>query len=95
MAHLVDACISEAVEAATGIDFEQEEMVEERLRLSARMKGGGIQKQIDTKRPMFLDALLDILPRCIEITEANQWGSAEGLLYKTATSENGGRSLQL
>jgi hypothetical protein len=33
MAYLVDACISEAVEAATGIDFEQVEMAEERFEL--------------------------------------------------------------
>ena len=44
MAYLVDGCISEAVEATTGIDFDQEEMAEERSRLPARMKGGGVKK---------------------------------------------------
>ena len=68
MAYLVDACVLEAVEAATSIDFDQEEMAEERLRLPARMKGGGIKKQTDMRRPAFLGALLDILPRCIDIT---------------------------
>ena len=71
MTLLVDACISEAVEAATGIDFDQEEMTEEKLRLPARMKGGGIKKHTDMRRPAFLGALLDITPRCIDITEEN------------------------
>ena len=35
MATLVDACIMEAVEAATCIDFDEEEITEERLRLPA------------------------------------------------------------
>jgi hypothetical protein len=61
MAYLVDTCISEAVEAATSIDFDQEEMAEERLRLPARIKGGGIKKQTDMRRPAFLGALSDIL----------------------------------
>jgi hypothetical protein len=71
MAHLVDACILKAVEAAKGIDFEDEEMAEERLRLPARMNGGGIKKQTNMRRPAFLGALLDMLPRCVGITEVN------------------------
>ena len=59
------------MEAATGIDFDQEEMAEERLRLPTRMKGGGIKKQIDMRRPAFLGAILDILPRFVDITEEN------------------------
>jgi hypothetical protein len=68
MAYLVDACILEAVKAARGIDFDQEEMAEERLRLPARMKRGGIKKQTNIRRPVFLGALLDILPRGIDIS---------------------------
>jgi len=39
----------------------------ERLRLPARMKGGGIKRA----RPAFLGALLDILPRCIDRKAGN------------------------
>jgi hypothetical protein len=59
MASLVNARISEAMEAATCIDFEDKEMAEERLRLPTRMKGEGIKKQMDLRRPAFLGALLD------------------------------------
>ena len=44
-APLVDACISEAVKVATCMDFREDEMEEERLRLPARMKGGGIKNR--------------------------------------------------
>ncbi len=71
MAHLVDVCISEAEEAATGIDFEEKEMAEERMRLPARMKCRSVEKQMNMRRPAFLGALLEILPRFIDITEAN------------------------
>ena len=71
MAALVDACILETVEASTEIDFEEEEVAEERLRLSARMKGRGVKKLIDLRIPAFMGALLGILPRCIDIAEEN------------------------
>ncbi len=38
MAAMVDCNIMKAVQAATGVSFESEEMVRERLRLPARMK---------------------------------------------------------
>ena len=60
MASLVDACILEAVEAATCIDFDVQVVVEERLRMPTRMKEGLIKKQSDMKRPAFLGALLDM-----------------------------------
>ncbi len=41
MAAHVDCCIMEAVQAATGVDFDTDVMAKERLRLPARMKGGG------------------------------------------------------
>ncbi len=66
---MVDACISEVVKAATGIGFEKGELAEERLRLPTRMKGGGIKKLTDMRRPAFLGALLNSLPRCIDITK--------------------------
>jgi hypothetical protein len=71
MASLVDSYIKEAVEASTRTEFEEEEMAEERLRLQTRMKGGGIKKLSDLRRPAILGALLDILPRCIDIAESN------------------------
>ena len=35
------------------------------------MKGGGIRKVTDTRCPAFLGALLDIMPRCVDMTENN------------------------
>jgi hypothetical protein len=66
MAEHVDWCILEAVQAATAVDFDMEAAAIERLRLPARMKGGGIKKATTTRRPAFLGALRDVLPRCID-----------------------------
>ncbi len=66
MTEHVDRCIMEAVEAATGVEFNMDKTAEARLRLPARMKGGGIKSTADTRRPAFLGALLDILPRCVD-----------------------------
>ena len=41
MAKHVDECIMEAVEAATWVDFDMDRTAKDKLRLSARMKGGG------------------------------------------------------
>ena len=71
MAGHVDCCIMEAVQAATGVDFDTEVMAKERLRLPARMKGGGIKRTTDNTYPTFLGALLDILPRCVDMKETN------------------------
>ncbi len=67
----VDCCIMEAVQAATGVDFDTEVMTKEELRLPARMKGGGIKRATDTRFPAFLGALLDILLRCVGRRENN------------------------
>ncbi len=53
------------------MDFDLESAAMERLRLPARMKGGGIIKAADTRRPAFLGALLDVLPRCIDMRAEN------------------------
>ena len=45
MAEHVDKCIMEAVEAATGVEFDMDRTATERLRLPARMKGGGVRVQ--------------------------------------------------
>jgi len=71
MAEYVDNCILEAVHAAPGVDFDNEDTARERLRIPARMKGGGIRRATETRYPTFLGALLDVLPRCIDKTEAN------------------------
>jgi hypothetical protein len=42
MAKHVDWCIMEAVQAATRVDSDMKSAAMERLRLPARMKGGGI-----------------------------------------------------
>ncbi len=64
-------CILEAVEAATWVDFDMDMAAMERLRLPARMKGGGIRVATDARRPAFLVALLDVLPRCIHKKDEN------------------------
>ena len=69
MAAHVDCCIMEAVHAATGVDFDTEEAARERLKLQARMKGGRIKRATDTKYPELLGALLDVLPRCIDMRD--------------------------
>jgi len=71
MVEYVDNCIMEAVHAATGVDFDSEDAGRERLRIPARMKGGGIKRATETRYPTFLGALLEVLPRCIDMTEAN------------------------
>jgi hypothetical protein len=71
MAGRVDCCIMEAVHAATGVKFDTEVMAKERLRLPARMKGGGIKRAADVKYPAFLGALLSVLPRCVDKKDKN------------------------
>jgi hypothetical protein len=71
MTEHVDCCIMEAVRAATGVDFNTKVMTKERLRLPARMKGGGIKRATDTMYPTFMGALMDTLPRCVDMTETN------------------------
>ena len=66
IAEHADKCIMEAVEVATGVEFDMDRTTTERLRLPARMKGGEIKSATDTRRPAFLGALVDILPRCID-----------------------------
>jgi len=71
MADHVDCCIMETVQAATGVDFDGEEVARERLRIPPRMKGGGIRRATETMYPAFLGALLDVLPRYIDRTKDN------------------------
>jgi len=71
MAEYVDSCIMEVVQAATGVAFDNEDTARERLSLTARIMGGGIRRATETRYPTFLGALLDVLPRCIDMTEAN------------------------
>jgi hypothetical protein len=71
MAETVDLCIMEAVQAGTGVCFDTEKMAYERLRLHARMKGGGIKRTTDKRCPAFLGAMLDVLPRLIDRKDEN------------------------
>ena len=48
----------EAVQAATVVELDTEVMAKERLRLQARMKGGGIKRAADVKYLTFLGAVL-------------------------------------
>jgi len=76
------------VEAARCINYYEEDMTKDGLRLRARMKGLGIKKQKDLRRPAFLGVLLDILPRCIDIMETN--GEVQrGYYSKQLTTETG------
>ena len=54
MAGRVDCCIMEAIQATPGVEFDTEVMAKERLRLQARMKGGGIKRAADVKYLTFL-----------------------------------------
>ena len=85
MAGHVDCYILEVVQAATGVEFDTEVMAKERLRLPARMKGGGIQLATDTKYPAFLGALLDIMPRCVD-TKENNGEITKGICYDQMTT---------
>jgi hypothetical protein len=71
MAKTVRLCIMEAVQAATGVNFETKKMAKERLRLPARMKGGGVKRATDKRYPAFLGAMLDVLPRMIDRENEN------------------------
>ena len=66
MTELVDAAILEVAHSATGIKFNAEQIAKDRLRLSARLKGGSIRSMADLRRPAFLGALLHVLPICID-----------------------------
>ncbi len=101
MARHVDCCIMEAVQAATGVDFDTEIMAKERLRLPARMKGGGIKRAKDLRYPAFLGALLDILPRCVdrkdssgEITQGTYADQLTTVIGEGAFDEEGHRNAQ-
>ncbi len=89
----------EAVQIATWVEFESEIMAKERLRLPARMKGGGIKRTSDTRYPAFLGALLDILPRAIvrkerngEITQGVYSSQLTGIIGQGAYDEEGHRN---
>jgi uncharacterized membrane protein YgcG len=71
MARTVDHCITEAVQVATGVKFETEDLARARLRMLARMKGGGINRAEDNRYPTFLGAMLDVLPRLIDRKDEN------------------------
>ncbi len=71
MAKTVDHCIMEAVQVATGVKFETEDLARARLRLPARMKGGGIKRAEDNRFPAFLGAMMDALPRLIDRKDEN------------------------
>ncbi len=66
MAATVVCILMEAVQVATCVNFDTKEMAKERLRLPARMKGGGIKSVEEKRYPAFLGAILDVLPRLID-----------------------------
>ncbi len=72
MALLVDgSIIMKAVQAATCIDFEQDEAAKDKLRLPARMKGCGVKRLQDVRYPASCGTIMDIMPRCIDRKEDN------------------------
>jgi hypothetical protein len=88
MARLVDAAILEAVHAATRISFDAEKVAKDRLKLLARLKGGGVRSMVDPINPALLGALLYVLPRCIDRTSPNG-EKTRGIYSKTLTSAIG------
>jgi len=76
--------VMEAVQADTGEDFDGEEAVRERLRILARMKGGGIKRATETRYPAFLGALVD----------GGQRGMYPGILHAAAERGDWGRSIR-
>ena len=69
MVELVDVAIIEAIHAATGIELFAETEAKDILRLPPRLKGGEIMSMVDLRRPAFLGAMLDIMPRCIDMKD--------------------------
>ncbi len=61
----------EEVQVATGVNLDTEVMAKEKLRLPARMKGGGVKRAMDIRYPTFLGALLDILSRSVDKKDGN------------------------
>jgi hypothetical protein len=53
------------------VEFDAEVMAKERLQVPARMKGGGIKRALEVRYPTFLGALLDVLPRCVDMKDKN------------------------
>ena len=53
------------------MSFEIEKMAKERLRLPAHMKGGGVKRAINKRYPAFMGALLDVIPRMIDMEDEN------------------------
>ena len=94
MADQMVCCIMEAVQAATGMDFDGEEAARERLKIPERMKGGGIRRATETRYPAFLGALLDVLPRCIDMTDGGQRGMHPWLLRAAIDGVDWGRSIR-
>ena len=88
MAETVDLCIMEAVHAATGVSFETEKMAKERLRLPARMKGGGVKRATNKRYTAFLGALLDVLQRTFDKEDKNGEVSV-GVYSRQMTHING------
>jgi len=85
----VDAAILEVCHATTGIGFGAEPVAKDMLRLPARLKGGGVRSMVDLRRPAFLGAILDILPRCIDIRGPN--GEETQGFYSNMLTESIGR----
>ena len=71
LAEAVDASVLRAVQAATAAEFLGDNVAQTRLQLPARCKGGGVKKAWDLRRPAFVGALLDILPKCIDRVDPN------------------------
>jgi len=94
MADHIDCCIMEAVQAATGVDFNGEEGARERLRIPTRMEGGGIRRATETRYPAFLGVLLDVLPRCIDRTEDNGESIYPWILYAATEGGDWGRNIR-
>jgi hypothetical protein len=67
MAELVDECVWEATKATTRVEFMRDSAAMVKLKLPARLEGGGIKSQVNIRNPPFLGALLDALHKMVDI----------------------------
>ena len=65
----VDVALLVAATSATGVDFTGNEIERRRLRLPARLRGGGVRSHVETTAAAFCGAVNQAVPRFIDRTD--------------------------